>query len=351
MSIQTKLLAVALLIGVTAAEAQTLTEFKPKDSKYGLNKAKDAKRLYISNFSVNYQVYNEKEDFKQGGSMLGGGHKGDSKAQISIGLTGLTESDVQQITDKLYQDFLAQIKAKGLQVVTADEAGKLESYADFTRLQGGTVSRSQFPGVMATAPTGFEFFVKKVGKDGKAKSGGFLNNPAMMYPKMSKDLDNAIIANVNMFVMFVESQGAFRGAGANIKVKTNLRLAGQEAIEMTSDAKFKMKGQNDIIPITSSVGFYHGKMGMGSTTSYTGTLGKGLGIEGVIEDTKLQSFAKNDADATGTRMGVYKVYMPDNVKSKSTKIIEVDSKKYVDGVYSATKKFLDHHTQDFLNGL
>jgi hypothetical protein len=351
MNIHKHFLIIALSIAAVTLQAQTLTEFKPKDSKYGLNKARDAKRIYIANFSVNYQVYNEKEDFKQGGAMLGGGRKGDAKAQLSVGLTGLSENDVQQITDKLYQDFLAQIKAKGLQLITADEASKLESYSDYTRLQGGKASLAQYPGMMATAPTGYEWFVKKLDKDGKAKSGGFLNNPAMMYPKLSKDLDNAIIANVNMFVMFVQDQEAFQGAGANIKVKTNLRLAGQEAIVMTSDAKIKMKGQNEIIPITSSVAFYHGKMGMGSTTSYTGTLSKGLGILGVIEDTKLQSFAKNDADVMGTRMGMYKVFMPDNVDSKSTKIIEVDSKKYIDGVYNATSTFLNHHTKDFLSAL
>lgn len=351
MKIQTHSLLIALLIGTATSQAQTLGEFKPKETKYGLNKAKDAKKIYISNFSVNYQVYNEKEDFKQGGSMFGGGSKGDAKAQLSIGLTGLSENDVQLITDKLYQDFLAQIKAKGLQVVTADEASKLDSYADYVRLQGGKASLAQYPGMMTTAPTGYEWFVKKVDKDGKAKSGGFLNNPAMMYPKLSKDLDNAIIANVNMFVMFVQDQAAFQGAGANIKVKTNLRLAGQEAITMTSDAKIKMKGQNEIVPITSAVGFYHGKMGMGSTTSYVGTLSRGLGIDGVIEDTKLQSFAKNDVDAMGTTMGMYRVFMPDNIDSKSTKTINVDNKKYTDGVYSATKMFLEHHTLGFLNGL
>lgn len=351
MNVTTKLVTIALLIGATTVSAQTLGEFKPKDTKYGLNKAKDAKRIYISNFAINYQVYNEKEDFKQGGSMLGGGHKGDAKAQLSVGLTGLTESDVQQITDKLYQDYLAKIKAKGLEVVSADEASKLESYEDYTRLQGGKASLSQLPGMMSTSPTGYEWFVKKVNKDGKAKSGGFLNNPASMYPKLSKDLNNAIIATVDMYVMFIQDQDAFRGAGANIKVKTNLRLAGQEAIVMTSDAKFKMKGQNEIVPISSGVSFYHGKMGMGATTSYVGTLSKGMWIGDVIEDTKLQSFAKNDADAMGTKIGMYRMFNPDNMESKSTKIIEVDSKKYTDGVYSATKKFLEHHTQDFLNGL
>lgn len=346
-----KLLTICLLVSTGNLLAQTLGEFKPKETKYGVNKAKGAKRIYIAGFSVNYQIYNEKEDFKQGGSMLGGGYKGDAKAQLSIGLTGLTDKQVQQVTDKLYADYIAQLKAKGFEIITADEAGKQETYADYTKVNGGTVSLAQYPGMMATAPTGFECYVKKVDKSGKAKSGGFLGNTASLYPKLSKDLGDAIIADVDLFVMFVEDQNAFQGAGANIKVKTNLRLAGPEAIIMTKDAKIKLKGQNEIVPISSTLAFYHGKMGMGSTTSYVGTLGKPLFVNNVIEDTKVQSFAKNAADVTGTSMGMYTMFNPENKESKSTKIIDVDGNKYAEGVYQAAKKFINHHTQEFLSGL
>lgn len=346
-----QLLTICLLLSAGSLMAQNLGEFKPKDAKYGVNKAKGAKRIYISAFSVNYQIYNEKEDFKQGGSMLGGGYKGDAKAQLSIGLTGLSEQHVQQVTDKLYADYITQLKAKGFEIITADEAGKKETYTDYSKVNGGKVSLAQYPGMMATAPTGFEWQVKKIDKSGKTKSGGFLGNSAFLYPKLSKELGDAIIAEVNLFVMFVEDQNAFQGAGANIKVKTNLRLAGNEAIIMTKDAKIKMKGQNDIIPISSTVAFYHGKMGLGSTTSYVGTLGKSFSVENVIQDTKLQSFAKNAADVTGSSMGMYTVFNPDNKESKSTKVIEIDGEKYSEGVYLAAKKFVNHHTQEFLNGL
>ena len=345
------LITICLLLSAGNLMAQTLGEFKPKETKYGVNKAKNAKRIYISTFAVNYQIYNEKEDFKQGGSMLGGGYKGDAKAQLSIGLTGLSEQQVQQVTDKLYADYIAQLKAKGFEIISADEAGKKETYADYTKLNGGKVSLAQYPGMMASAPTGFEWFVKNVDKSGKAKSGGFLGTTASLYPKLSKDLGDAIIADVNLFVMFVEDQNAFQGAGANIKVKTSLRLAGPEALISTKEAKIKMKGQNEIIPINSTLGFYHGKVGLGATTSYVGSLGKGLTIDNVIQDTKVQSFAKNSADVTGTSIGMYTMFNPDNNESKSTKVIEVDGKKYAEGVYQAAKKLIDHHTQAFLSDL
>lgn len=98
--------------------------------------------------------------------MFGGGYRGDAKAELSVGLIGLTEADVQQITDKLYQDFINQIKAKNLQIISAEEASKADVYKDYVKMQGGKVSLAQLPGTMTSAPTGYEWYVKKVNKEG-----------------------------------------------------------------------------------------------------------------------------------------------------------------------------------------
>ncbi|MEO6149628.1 MAG: hypothetical protein ABIN95_00980 [Mucilaginibacter sp.] len=345
------LLMVCLAVLSVSARSQVLGEFKPKDASYGVKKTKDATRIYIANFAVNYQIYNEKQKFKQGGSQLGGGSKGDAQAEASIGLAGLTETDVQQITDKLYQDFVAQIKAGGLTIIGADDAGKTDTYKEFVKLQGGTVNFAQFPGTMTTVPSGYEYYVKKVDESGKTKSGGFLGGAASMYPKLSKQLDDAIIADVNIYVLFVQDGSTFQGGGAKVKITTNLRIANQEAIVM-SDHKsaFRFKGQNSITAISSSVNFTHGKMGMGATTSYQGTLGKALTIGGVIEDTKVTSFARGSTDYTGVSTIYGKYFTPEDKSNEATKIVEVDSKKYSEGVYAAAKKFIDFHTAEFLNG-
>lgn len=347
---KTSMLTMVCLLFTIGVMAQTLGEFKPKDTSYGLNKIKKAERIYITGFDVSYQIYNEKEDFKQGGRQLGGGMKGDATASLSVGLEGLDEKTVIEITDKLYADFLAKIKAKGLTIVTPDQAAAIESFQDYTRLQGGKVSTAQLPGTLTTSPTGFEYFVKKIDKDGKEKKGGFLGNEAMRYAKMSKDLDDAIIASVDIIVLFVQDQNAFQGAGANIKVKTNLRVIGTEAIAMTSDAKIKMKGQNEIVTVQSAVQFYHGKVGAGATTVYTGTLGKPLSIQGVIEDTKLSSFASGGiSSGTSTMYGTF--YSARNESNKNAKIVKVDAGLYKSGVYSAASQFLNFHTDEFLKNI
>lgn len=349
---KTHLFTIATLIFfVYNIEAQTLGEFKPKDASYGLGKLKSSnKKLYIADFVVNYQVYNEKEKFKQGGHMLGGGQKGDAHTAISVGLEGLDEKTIQDITDKLYAEFLDKMKAKGITIISADEAAKIEAHEDYERVKGGTVSFAQLPGVVSTTPTGFEFFVKGFDKKGKAKKGGFLGVVTSRYPRLSKELGDAIVANVTMNVMFVRDQQAFQGNGAKLKVKTDLRLSAQDAIVMASDAKFKMKGQNTVTGINSVVEFYHGKVGAGATTVYQGSLKNDLMINGVVDGATVTSYAAGSMDGgTKTMYGTY--FNPKNGTSATTKVVKTDPVKYSQGVYAATSKFLNFHTDEFLKSL
>lgn len=334
---------------ISSAQAQTLGEFKPKDQAFGMGKLKKVdKKIYIAGFEVNYQIYNEKENFKQGGHVLGGGQRGDALTALSVGLEGLDEKTVQSITDQLYTDYIKQLKDAGFTILSADEAGKTDTYSDFQRMQGGRISLAQIPGTLNSVPTGYEYYVKKVGKDGKEKTGGFLGNQAMMFPKLSKDLGDAIVGNVDITVLFVQDQQAFQGQGAKLKVKTDLRIVANEAITSTKEAKIKLKGQNEITWVTSTVAFYHGKMGAGATTTYTGTLAKPLGIEGVVDETTLKSYAKGSTDMVGdkTMYGTY--FSVTDGNTSNSKILTVDPAKYKEGVYAGTSMFLNHHVTEFL---
>ncbi len=327
------------------SNAQTLGEFKPKDQSYNMGKLKNSnKRIYIANFSVNYQIYNEKEKFKQGGSQLGGGMKGDAKSEVSVGLEGLDEKTVQDITDKLYKDYIDRLKAKGMTIVSADEAAKAEAFEDYMKVTGGKVSMAEIPGVMSTAPTGFEYLIKGLDKKGKAKKGGFLGNAASRYPRISKELGDAIVSNVNITVLFVRDQQAFQGNGAKLKVKTDLRIVAQDAVVMTdNDSWIKMKGQNTITGVNSTVDFYHGKMGM----AYLGTLGKDISIGGVVDGATVTSYAAGGFDSgTKTMYGTY--YSARNGNNSNAKVVKVDAAKYSEGVYQGASKFINFHTDEFL---
>ena len=347
-----KLLISAMLIfAAIATQAQTLGEFKPKDQSYGMGKLKGKNRIYISGFQVNFQVYNEKEKFKQGGSMLGGGMKGDALTGISVGLEGLDEKTVQEITDQLYQDYIGKLKAKGMTIIPADEAGKIEAYEGFTRMNGGKISVAEIPGVLTCTPSGFDYYVKGLDKDGKEKKGGFLGNEAMKFPRLSKELNDAVIGNVDITVLFVSDKEAFQGNGAKLKIKTNLRLVDSEGVTMTNDSKIKFKGSNTVTMVTSQVAFYHGKMGAGSTSAYVGTLGKPVAINGVVDESTVTSYAAGSRDALGTKTLYGTMYSVTDGNTQNAKIITVDPAKYKDGVYKAAKQFLDFHTDEFLKAI
>lgn len=333
--------------------AQTLGEFKPSADAFGMKQLvkSGSKRIYTAGFTVHYQVYNEKQKFKQGGAMLGGGMKGDAMAEASVGLQGLDEKTLQEITDKLYEEYIGKLKAKGMTIVGADEAAKASPYEDFERVQGGKVSTVEIPGVVTAIPNGYEYFVKGFNKKGKAQKGGFLGNDQFLYPKLSRELGDAIIAVVNITVLFVRDGEAFQGNGAKLKIKTDLRLSARDAITMTSDAKIKMKGQNTVTPVSSSVAFYHGKMGAGSTTSYVGSLKKDLEINGVVDETKVTSFAKGSRDAIGTSTIYATFYSVTDGHSSNSKMIPVDAARYGKAVHEAASKFLNHHTDAFLSEL
>jgi hypothetical protein len=346
------LFAATMLLASLGSSAQTVGEFKPKDQSYGLDKLRRAKstKIYISGFEVNYQVYNEKQDFKQGGSMLGGGQRGDAQAEVSVGLEGLDEATVQGITDKLYAEYLEKLKAKGLTVITADEAGKTDAYSGFMRMKGGKISMAEIPGTMSSSPSNFEYYVKGLDKDGKTKKGGFMGTETSLFPKLSKELGDAIIGTVDITVLFVRDKEAFQGNGAKLKIKTDLRIISTEGVVMTDDSAVKFKGQNTVTTVTSNVSFYHGKVGAGATTSYVGSLSRDLGIDGVIDETSVVSAASGGmSQGVSTIYGTF--YSVRNGNTKNAKVIPVDREKYKEGVYAAASKFLAHHTDEFLKSI
>src|SRR5690606_31998674 len=116
------------------------------------------------------------------------------------------------------------------------------------------------------------------------------------------------------------------------------------------DAKFKLKGQNTMTPITSTVAFYHGKVGAGSTSVYTGTLKKPLLVNGVIDDTTISAYASGGmSSGNSTIYGTF--YSVRNGHTANAKILKVEPSKYREGVYAAAKKFLDFHTDEFLKSI
>lgn len=342
---------VAFLGIVTTSRAQELGEFKPKDDTFGLGKLKSKpKKIYISNFSINYQLFNEKEKTKKGGALFRDkGVRGDATAELMVGLGSLTENDFQTITNTLYQDFVIQLKAKGFEIISADVAGKTETYDGFTKASGPFVITSDKPGIITAVPEGFDFYYLDRSKVGKAIAAKFATLDKTPQ-NLSKDLDDAVVVSVDLYVFFMKDVYAFQGSAANIKIKTQLSLVSNETISAKSDDNsIAFRKQVEYVTGANTINFVCGKYKIGGSAEsvYTGGLKKDFTIENVIDEKVIQSYSKGAVDFVGTDTYFGKYYEAENKSSSKTTIIPVDTKKYNEGVIKAGKAFLDFHLNEF----
>ncbi|MCL6217861.1 hypothetical protein [Zunongwangia pacifica] len=351
-----KVLLIALICIGFQLEAQDLGEFKPLIDKFKLNKFAAANnRIYINKFNVNFQLYNEMINHKSGGKMWRGGVKGDATARLAVGLQGISEADLQQTVDKLYEEFVSDLKAKGFTIVTALEAGKTKYYQDWMPAKGGNIEVSNIPGVVSVSPTGYEYYFKANKDGGKRKQNMFSQFSKIgENTSLSKELNDAIIATIDLTIAFVELGDNWNPTGAaKIKIKPNLRLVDSYAItnENKSKSIIKFKGSVTHDQVTSEVNFISGKSGPNPTASYKGSLKKSLEIENVVNEDKIVSVVAQDVDKIGKELPYFRLYSAENKSVEDLQVINVESTKYANGVYMACKKMLMEHTTNALKSI
>ena len=330
-------------------QAQTLGDFNAKTSEMGKGKlAKAPKKVYIASFNVNFEVYKEAMDYKRGGSTFGGGQRSDASARAAIGLGGIDAADIQLKTNQLYNEFVATLESGGLEIISAEEAGKTDVYQDWELTTGPYVVESGVPGVLLCIPEGQSQYYRGTKSNGKIKKGLLDDN--VIPARLSDQLNDAIIANVNLYFMFSEEgNDVFKGNAAKVKIFTNLRMVGDYTVSAPNVKGF-LKGQESFDRIASGVTFHQGKQGMGSPVFFGTNLKKPLEVDGVIKKEKVVAYQKQGSSMPTSFSGVSYMDTADRF-SKNATWIEVDSKKYADGLYMAAKAMLDNGTQSLTSHL
>ncbi len=346
------------LLFVFAINAQSLGNLKITAQKYGLNKMKKAsKRVYINSFNVNYEIYKEAIDFKAGGN--GGrisGNRSSATAKAAVGLSGIDATKIQAKTNELYKNFIERLHNEGYEIVSVDEAGKTGVLGKWTKASGPNVKENLL-GIISCTPEDYAFFYKDKGFLGLGGIG--------VQAKLSKALGDAIISDVNLFVMFSE-QGSdwMKGKAAKVKIKTNLRLVNNYAITIPQKFKkkkttvgklfgsVKIKGAVDTYPAASNVTFSYGKTGLGSVAQFNGSLKEDLEIKNIIKKEKIVAYQKQGS-FTPTSFSSFSNYLDAKADrfSKTTKWIDVDPDKYAEGFYNACNTFLDKQMDAFFSKL
>lgn len=331
------ILCLLLLAFSVYCSSQSISEIKLKSDINGKSKLKKApKKFFIAEFRVMYQIMYVAEDTKKG-SVFEGGMTGDVKVALAMGLSGLSENDLIENTNFLYQQYVNRMKDAGYQQVTASEIKSIKEFNGWELKQGGGLSNAQFKGFIMSTPTDFEYFVKGTKGDGREKK-TFTDNSA----KISYQGDKITVVKINLVLPMAENteswaSGAFDLGGAKVVASTSLRLSN----EMISGKGFANTIYTGITYVNSEA------MSL-PTSMLVFNLKEDVDINGVLEKKKYKVTGSSDYDFSGSDMGLYRVFEVENKFMKKVIPIVVDPIKYNSGVRLACDSFLKKTQEEFL---
>ena len=345
----------AFLFGVqSVVTSQELSEVKAKFKNYQSKPNKKAsKNIYINSFNVLVEVYREDVDYKAKREFRGKG-RAEALARAALGLKGVDTSLLQQKTDLLFAEFIQSLESKGFAIIDASQASNTDYYKNAKSFKGPMVRESANPGLLEVLPAGFSGFTSKANAAGKSSKkeglmpglkglGKLVKNTNML----SKELDDAIVIDVNLTLSWSESGGSWlAGLGsADAKIKTNLAL-GEKAVSAPNE-NGKSKGKEDyyILPNDFSVAQGSGLR----KVDCKGYLKNPIYINGVISNTVVQSNNKGNASKTYDIGDLYRVTEWTSSISENAKFIEVDPNKFSDALYLSGKAFINAQLDYFFD--
>src|SRR5690606_17153831 len=182
-----------------SAQAQITESDIVKHGSFKESQFKKApKRVYINSFNVYFQVFGSARASTSGGEMLGT-LRGNTNVAMGVFLDSIDTKDFIELATKVYEEYAQKLRDNGFDIVSPDEAAKTSTLKDWVRKEGGDINSAQSLGFAKVTPRGYTYFIKRETNKGKERTGMFANTGSL-----SKDLDDAIIADVNMTFYFVQ---------------------------------------------------------------------------------------------------------------------------------------------------
>ena len=324
------------------ASAQEIAEFKLKEMSYGLKKLdKMPKKIYISQFKINFQTIYFYKEFRNGGYEMGGTYRGSVSASLQLGLNGLFEKDLQDITDDVYKDCIDRLKKQGYEIVTADQVAGIDVYEGWERKKGGTLSKAQFEGYITATPSNYEYFVKGTKESGKEKS-TFLDKSG----KISKQLNGVGVLRININVPFArdgESQGSkiltSLNKNAKIVADATVHISNMPPTSATADATSDTR-----------IAFDAGT-GLSEFMNANWTLKDEIDLMGLVEKKKYKAVEAANRDWNADNAGLFSVFYVDDKFLKKTQQVDVDKTKYISTVSAISKKIINNALDDLFSNL
>ncbi|NVJ48380.1 MAG: hypothetical protein HWE07_14695 [Cytophagia bacterium] len=319
-----KLILATLLIVFTALTAfgQKVEDVNIKKlGPANLNYRKEAKRIMIADFQVNYQTALTLEDEKKGGKMWRGGIKGDAKASLTVVLDGLNPDDLQTLTDQLYAEYVADLKAQGFEIAPIEELWENKAYEknreDRWELKAGSgPEQGKEFGVILTRPSTQKFVVAQRTVD---KENG---SPLSKLADYETSTENKVINQKTDYIFnkVVLEVIVFENSQSELSRTLN-RHAGSAQVNAETTFKISEASTN--------------RFGMGTFMAKGG-----VEVADVMERQKFEAGQNADTDKRGTDMGVLRVWRVENREDANFATVKCDPALYLKGAELGVDAFL-----------
>ena len=324
-------------------KAQDIPEFKLKEMSYGLKKLdKMPKKIYISQFKINFQTIYLDKEFRNGGYEMGGTYRGDVSASLQLGLNGLLEKDLQDITDDIYKDCIDRLKKQGYEIVTADQVAGIDVYEGWERKKGGTLSKAQVQGYITATPSNYEYFVKGTKESGKEKS-TFLDKSG----KISKQLNGVGVLRININVPFARD-GESQGSKMLTSLNKNAKIVADATVHISNMPA--SSAATEVTTTDTRVSFDAGT-GLSEFMNANWTLKDEIDLLGLVEKKKYKVVEAADRDWNASNAGLFSVFYVDDKFLKKTQQVDVDRTKYISTVSAVSKKIINNALDDLFSNL
>lgn len=320
-----KKICLALLVSVFTSLSlfsQTVEDVNIKKlGPANLNYRKEAKRIMIADFQVNYQTALTLEDEKKGGKMWRGGIKGDAKASITVVLDGLNPDDLQTLTDQLYAEYVADLKAQGFEIAPIEELWNNKAYdknrEDRWELKAGNgPEQGKEFGVILTRPSTQKFVVARRTVDKEKGS------PLSALADYETSTENKVINQKTGYIFnkVVLDVIVFENSQSELSRTLN-RHAGSAQVKAETTFKISESSTN--------------RFGMGTFFSKGG-----VEVADVMERQKFEAGQNADTDRLGTDMGVLRVWRVEDREKANFATVKCDPVLYLKGAELGVGAFL-----------
>jgi hypothetical protein len=326
-----------------------LTEKDMKITSYNKKKQhrKAPKKVYIRSFKALFEVFEEAEASTRGKRNERANRTtftSGTTTRMGVQISGVDVEDFQKVIDDAYKSFVEQLKAQGFEIMTVDEASKIDLYEDYTRVQGGASSDAQASGFVMVTPQGFEYMVKRISKSGKEK-GTFMD----LGPKISKELGDVYVADAIFIFPFVElaAKSSSLANMSSVKAKIglemesfmNANIANEQNSLKSLASGFTSPGTADLL--SSQIRFVSG--GDFANNPFFDAkveLKRAVGFDGVFKDKKIKEVTSAQIDVLEKTSYNRLIMVSGDEKTVASHFAECDQEAYVTAASGAIKDMM-----------